>query len=59
MSEVGQDQLQGVLAGLQLDHGLGLTATEVLKFVARCQGLIHWWQLVHVDEQVMVTGVRG
>ena len=57
---IGENELEGVLAGRQLEHRLCLAFAEVqadLGFIHR-QHLIHGRHFVGVQENVMMAGVR-
>lgn len=58
MQMVAEHELQGALSWLQFDHGLGLAATEMdVAFIGGDRD-VHRWEGVHVDQEVVMAGVR-
>ncbi len=52
---ISQQQLQAVFARRKIQHRLGLTLVEMEIMLVPRQGLIEIWQLVHIDQQVMMA----
>ncbi len=59
MIMIAQDQLQGMTSGRQLDCQLSLSAAEMPMMRIRRQRLFKRRGRRHIDEQVMMSGMRS
>src|SRR5262249_43953557 len=57
MLRIAQHQLKRVLAGRQLDTGLGLARAEMNMVLVLWNRLVRIQRFVHIDQQMMMTAV--